>query len=278
VIWRPAYVGRAPGNRPESANESQKQHQKYLAGKRGDSPLPTDAEFIVATVQWIEEYNETRLESLDHRTPNEVMEEAHPERNRPKINARLMDILFSERTKRIVQKGGCVQLDGMRYEPTDESLFALDVRQGREVAILRDPYNLGEAIAADSETLQFIGELRMQQFIAQCPNGRITRDQIKAAMRRERSLRKGYAEYLATLSALAANQGWKTEREALLERAGVLTGTNGPRALPETAAPGALGRSPQLPPARSQRVLRPAFVSDTIERDADVFADVKVED
>jgi transposase InsO family protein len=238
VLWRPAYVGNAPGNRPEDAGESQKQHAKYLAGKRANSPLPTDAEFIVATVQWIEEYNQTRLETLQHRTPNEVMEEAHPERVRPKINPRLLDILFSERTKRIVQKGGCVQLDGMRYEPTDESLFALDLRQGREVAILRDPYNLGEATAADAETLQFIGELRIQEFIAQCPNGQITRDQIKAAMRRERGLRRGYAEYLATLSVIATNQGWKTEREALVDRALARTGTDG-AAVPAMAIPGA---------------------------------------
>src|SRR6266699_468481 len=275
VLWRPAYVGNAPGNRPESADESQKQHAKYLAGKRGESPLPTDAEFILATVQWIEEYNETRLEALDHRTPNEVMEEAHPERRRQKVNPRLLDILFSERTKRIVQKGGCVQLDGMRYEPTDESLFALDARWKCEVAILRDPYNLGEAVAADAETLQFIGALRIQEFVAQCPNGQITRDQIKAAMRRERGLRKGYAEYLATLSAIAANQGWKTERELLLERAGVLTGTDGRAALPAGAAPGAVRG--QLPRPRAQRQLQPAFISDAAAEDADVFRDLKLE-
>lgn len=273
VLWRPAYVGNKPGNRPESATESQKQHAKYLAGKRGASPLPTDAEFIVATVQWIEEYNDTRLETLDHRTPNEVMEEAHPERNRPKVNPRLLDILFSERTKRVVQKGGCVQLDGMRYEPTDESLFALDTRQGREVAILRDPYNLGEAIAADAETLQFIGELRMQQFVAQCPNGQITRDQIKAAMRRERSLRKGYAEYLAALSAIASNQGWKTEREALVERALARTGTDG-RLLP-AAAPGARGESA---PVSRAREVAPTFVSDAVAQDAAIFNKIEMED
>ncbi len=267
VLWRPAYVGNMPGNRPESADESQHQHKKYLAGKRGSSPLPTDAEFIVATVQWIEEYNETRLETLDHRTPNEVMEAAHPERNRPKINPRLLDILFPERTKRIVQKGGCVQLDGMRYEPVDESLFALDTRQGREIAILRDPYNLGEAIAADAETLQFVGELRIQQFVAQCPNGQITRDQIKAAMRRERSLRKGYADYLAVLSAVASNQGWKTEREALMERAIARTGTDG-RLLP-AAAPGALPR--QLPASRERRPDQPAFISDAVAEDVEFW-------
>jgi hypothetical protein len=275
VIWRPAYLGNAPGNQPESGRESQKEHDKYLAGKRGDSPLPTDAEFIVATVQWIEEYNGTRLEALDHRTPNEVMEEAHPERNRPKVNPRLLDILFSERTKRVVQKGGCVQLDGMRYEPTDLSLFSMDARQGREVAILRDPYNLGEAIAADAETLQFIGELRMQEFIAQCPNGQITRDQIKAAMRRERSLRRGYAEYLAALSALAAGQGWQTEREALMERAGILTGIDDRPALPTAAIPGARLISERAIPQKVSSPFVDDAVRDFLAKDPDFLAEEK---
>jgi hypothetical protein len=223
-------------------------------------------------VQWIDEYNDTRLESLDHRTPNEVMEEQRPERSRVPVNSRLLDVLFSERVKRTVLAGGCVELDRMRYEPVDASLFALDARKGRQVAVLRDPYNLGEAVAADPETLQFIGELRIQQFVAQCPNGRITRDQIKAGLRRERSLRRGYAEYLAALQAIASSQGWKTEREALLERAGVRTGTDNRAALPPVGVPGAR-RLAAGPPRLSS-----PFVSDAAERDAEVFAKVEVEE
>ncbi len=272
VLWRPAYLGNKPGNKPESAKESEKQHAKYLAGKRGDSPLPTDAEFIAATVQWIEEYNETRWQPLNHRTPNEVMEEARPERNRPKINPRLLDILFSVRDARVVQAGGCVQLNCMRYEPTEESLYAMANLQGRQVAILRDPYNLENAVAADMETLQFIGELRIQELIAQCPNGRITREQIKARLRLERGQRRGYGEYLAAVSAIATNQAWGTEREALVERALARTGTDG-RLLP-AAAPGARGAAP----ARRYHAMQPAFVSDAVAEDAEAFLDVKAED
>jgi transposase InsO family protein len=275
VIWGDAYMGNKPGNCPEKARLAQKHHADFLKGKRADTPLPSDAEFIVATVQWIEEYNETRLESLDHRTPNEMMEEKHPERNRPKVNPRLLDVLFSERTKRVVQKGGCVQLDGMRYEPTDESLFTLDARQGREVAILRDPYNLGEAIAADAETMQFIGELRMQQFVAQCPNGRFTRDQINAGMRRERTLRRGYAEWLAALSAIGTSRGWKTEREALMERAIARTGTDGATPLLPASVPGVRG---EAPPARLAAEVQPAIVSDAVALDADIFQKIELEE
>jgi len=274
VRWRPAYLGNKPGACPEDARESQKLHEDFLKGKRANSPLPLDAEFIAAAIQFIDRENSTRLEALQGRTPNEAMEEAHPERNRPKVAPRLLDILFSERTKRIVQKGGCVQLDGMRYEPTDESLFALDTRQGREVAILRDPYNLGEAVAADAETLQFVGDLRIQEFVAQCPNGRITRDQIKAAMRRERSLRRGYAEYLAALSALATNQGWKSEREELMEAAGLRTGTDA-RLLPAAAVPGARG---EAAPAATKRPISSAFVSDDVAKDADIFRIIELDD
>jgi hypothetical protein len=270
VLWGASYLGNKPGNRSEAAREAEKQHAKFVAGKRSDSPLPTDAEFISATVQFAEEYNDSRLEALDHRTPNEVMEEAHPEGKRSQINPRLLDILFCERAKRVVLAGGCVQLDGMRYEPTDKSLFALDVRKGQQVTVLRDPYNLGEAVAADSETLQFIGELRIQEFIAQCPNGRFTRDQIKAAMRRERGLRRGYADYLALLSALASNRGWKTEREELVERAIARTGTDG-RLLP-AAVPGALG---EAPPSRKKSEVGPTFVSDAAAEDRELFAEFR---
>lgn len=255
LMWGESYLGNKPGNCPEKARLAQKHHEEFLKGKRADTPLPTDVHFIAATIQWIYEFNEeTRLSTLDGRTPSEVMEEQYPEGNRPQINPRLLDILFWERTKRVVKKGGCVDLDGMRYEPTDESLFALDGRTKQEVAILRDPYNLGDAIAADAETLQFIGELRVQEFVAQCPGGRITRDQIKAAMRREHGLRRGYAEYLALLSAVASNQGWKTEREELVERAMARTGTDS-RLLP-AAVPGAR-RAAEVP--RTSEISSPSL-------------------
>jgi transposase InsO family protein len=275
VLWRPAYIGNKPGNCPESGRLAQKQHEDFLKGKRADSPLPLDAEFVAATIQWIDEYNDTRLESLQHRTPNETMEEAHPERNRAAVNPRLLDVLFSERVKRTVLAGGCVELERMRFEPTDASLFAMDVRKGRQVVICRDPYNLGEAVAADAETMQFIGELRIQQVVGQTPNGQITRDQIQAAMRRERSLRKGYAGYLAALQAIASNQGWPTERQALLERAGVRTGTDNRKLLPAGAVPGAVGAEPRT---RQAKEIAPTFISDAVAQDAQVFEKIETGD
>jgi len=162
----------------------------------------------------------------------------------------------------------------MRYEPEDSSLAALDTRQGQRVAILRDPYNLGEAVAADADTMQFVGELHIQEWIAQAPNGRITRDQIKAAMRKQRAMTRGYSDYLAALSVLAVNSDWKTEREDLVIRA---TGTYGMTA-PASSVPGAARDQKCLPPARGQRVVQPAFVSDAVAQDMDIFREIKVED
>jgi hypothetical protein len=252
ILWasEDAYVGNKPGACPETARAAQRRHALYVKGKRNTSPLPSDAEFALAAIQWIDEYNATRLESLDFRSPNQVMDEQFAPASRPQVNPRALDVLFSERAKRTVLQGGCVELDRMRYEPTDAGLFPLDVRQGRQILVLRDPYNLGEAVALDPETHEFVGELVVQLPIDQSPNGHITRDQIKAAMRKERALKRGYADYLELLRNVATAQGWRSEKDLLLERAGlrenVRTGTD-PRVL--SAAPGArlLGASPAAP-------------------------------
>jgi hypothetical protein len=269
-IWRPAYLGNRPTNRPESAELADARHEEFLKGKREKSPLPTDAEFLAGTIQFIEEDNAAPREKLGNRTPDEVMEEAWPARHRTFVNPRLLDILFAERDIRTVTAGGCVQLDNRKYEPTDESLFALDVLQGRQVLIARDPYNLQTAVAADPDTFQFIGEMRIQEFIGQSPNGQITRDQIKAGMRRQRALRKGYGEYLALLQGWASASGWQTEREALLERAGVRTGTDGET--PLRGVPGA--QRVRLPRPRVRALPQPAFVSDAVAEDSGSFANL----
>jgi transposase InsO family protein len=246
ILWRAsgAYIGNKPGNCPESGRIAQHQHALYLKQKRSTSPLPADSQFILSAIQWMDEYNSTRLESLDHRSPNEVMDEQFPLATRPQVNPRALDLLFSERVERVIGRGGSVQLDRMSYEPTDESLCAFSAREGRKVWILRDPYNLSDATGVDIESpQQFIGELHVQFPMEQSPNGYRTRDQIQARMRRERGLKRGYADFIEFLRGMGQAQGWRTEAELLLDR-GSRTGTDN-RALPAGAAPG----------ARSQRAL-----------------------
>lgn len=273
-IWRPAYLGNKPGNRPESADLAQKLHEEFLAGKRLESPLPTDALFLTATIQWIEEYNDKPLDTLGGRRPNDVMERERPDRSRVPVNPRLLDILFCERVSRTVTQGGCVRVDNMMYEPTEESLCAMHALSDQEVIVVRDPYNLQEATANHPESLMFIGELRVKEFMAQCPNGHITRDLLNAEARKRGALRKGYSEYLAWNLATATRLGWKSELGSLLERAGVRTGTDD--AVPMRGLPGS--RNPRLPAARPHKLLQPAFVSDAVEAHADAFRDLKVED
>ena len=149
----------------------------------------------------------------------------------------MLNVLFSERERRKVQRGGTVKLDNRVYQPTETSLGALSMIEGREVLVLRDSYALENAVVLEPDTMAFIGELQLQEFVAQCPNGHFTRDQIKANERRVTHLRKQFTGHLAWLAGMAERQGWKSEREVLLEKAGFAACADGTRLL--AAAPGA---------------------------------------
>ncbi|MGC1486112.1 MAG: hypothetical protein WA789_20165 [Candidatus Acidiferrum sp.] len=277
-MWGDAYLGNSPKNRREHARVAEHVHKRYLEGKASDSPLPADAQFIAAGIQWIEEYNNSPLKQLGGRTPNQVMEEAWPEASRTKIDPRALDILLWEPVVRTVEKGGCVRMDSMWYEPTEEYTYAIANLQGQRIHVLRDPYNLSDAVAVTEDRI-FLGELRPKEFIAQDNANPITRDQIQAAMKEQRRLKKMHSQHLAILSLISEQCGWRTERELLEERAAKamgLTGTDGRAALPAAAVPGASRTAPQS--RRLERQMQPAFVSDAVKEDAGFFSDVKVED
>lgn len=275
-MWGDAYIGNSPKNRREYAGLAQHAHKEYLSGKRDESPLPADAILIAAGIQFIEEYNNSPLRQLGGRTPLQVMEEAWPESARRKPDPRALDILLWEPVVRTVEKGGCVRMDNVSYEPTDEYLYPVSNLQGRKVHILRDPYNLSDAIVV-TEDRKFVGELRPKEFVDQDPSNPITRDQIQAATKEQRRLKKMHSEHLAILGLIAQRQGWRTERELLLERAGLsATGTDDARALPAGAVPGATRGTART--TRAPRNLQPAFVSDAVKEDGDFFRDVRVED
>lgn len=285
--WRPAYLGNRPGARPEDADRAEKQHKEFLAGKRASSPLPTDAEFIVGANQFFTEENAAPRESLKNSTPDEVFAEHYPEQRREIPDARLLDVLFSERIRLTVQAGGCVQTKGVRYEPADTaSLGSLCVLQGKQILLLRDPYNLAVATAADAETHEFVGDLVWQEFIAQCPNGRITQDQIAAGQRRKNTVKRAYMEYVRLIGAIAASQGWKTEAQLLIERSIARTGTdNAALATPgaQRALPGARREQPSSPfvddaAADVIAAFAPTFISDGVEEDTDFLKKIELED
>jgi len=146
-----------------------------------------------------------------------------------------------------LSEGGCVQLDNARYEPADPaSLGALCVRIGEDVLIARDPYNLGEAAAFDSDGLRFLGALRAQALLEQGPS---SHEQVRESMRQRRQFRRGVAAYVHYLEDARRAAGVPTELEALALRAGLATGS---AALPVDLAPGArapraLGPAPAAP-------------------------------
>jgi transposase InsO family protein len=266
--WRPAYCGSKPSNRPEDCKRAEKEHAEFLAGKRDRSPFPPDAAIIRAMIQFFEEENARPREALDERTPDQVFAEQCPPDSLQIPSARMLDVLLSDRIKLTVQAGGCVQTKRVRYTPTDESLGPMVMREKQKILLLRDPYNLAVATAADPETGEFIADMTWQEFVAQCPNGRITADQISAGMRKARGVQRAFREYDDLMETIAQSQGWKTEGELLLERAGVRTGTDG-RVL--SAAPGARQPDASAPP-------RKQLASTFPEPLPDDFGPVRMED
>ena len=250
-IFGDAYQGNSTARRTEYNEAAQKRHGKWLAGKAPHSPLPTDVEGIGACIAWMRRENNRPRKYLGGLTPLQALEEKHPPHARRMAGPGLLNMLLAERDLRTVQKGGCVQLDNRRYEPTESSLAALSDLKGSEVIVLRDPYSLENAVALDPQEMAFVGELQIQEFVAQCPNGHITRDAIKANERRVAFLRNRFTGYLAWLAVIAERQGWKSERTILLQEAGFATGTDG-RALPPAAIPGAGVRKALPAPAPPQ--------------------------
>lgn len=277
-LWKPAYLGNKPGACPPECREAQKQHDEYLRGKHSKSPLPTDAEFILGATKWIEEYNARPMDRFDGRSPNEVFDESFPITARNPVPRRALDFLLSSPIERTVQQGGCVRIEKVWYEPSDFYLGAMSNLQGRKVLLIVDDYNLAEAVAVDAETGEFIAEMAPKGFVGQDPSNPITRDMIQAHMRNQRSMQRARADWLGMLAAIASASGWKTERQSLLERAGLKTGTDDRMALPSGAVPGAM--QPRKIAANSSAPrLAPAFVSDAVEPgDAALFAQVEEED
>jgi hypothetical protein len=218
LLWRPAWCGRKPGQCPEDCRKAQKMHQQFRAGKRADSPLPSDADFILAARKWIEEYNAAPHSKLGGCSPNEVFDAGHPLERRGQLDRRLLDVLFWQREERMVLQGGCVELLNARYEPTDETLLSMDALQGRRVVVKYDPFNLGRALALDQEG-RFVGELRAQKFLTQSAHGRVSADDIHAAKRRESKVRRNYCDTLESVALESRARGWKSEAAQLLERA-----------------------------------------------------------
>ena len=270
AMWGAAYAGNRPQNCRPECREAQRQHKEFLDEKRRESPLPTDEALVAAAREWIWEYNyETKLEALDGRTPENVMNEQYPAASRRPASEIDLTRLLSEKCERKILAGGCVEIDRMSYQPDDASLGPLAHAQGKRLTILRDPYNLGDAAAID-ERGGYVGSLKLKVLVNQDPESAITRDDIKEGMRRQRAILRACRDYQELLKSTAAMQGWKWEHELLLERATSRTGTDH-FAAAKAAAPGA--RRPALPAEAASATASP-FVSDSVAKYRGAFDDV----
>jgi len=254
LIYGDAYQGRSPQHRNEYHVEAMKSHKQFLLGKRADSPLPTDVEVIAGTLAWMQRENNRPRKMLGGRSPLQVLQEQCPQPQRP-AGRDLLNVLFCERDLRTIGRAGEIRLDNRVYEPADEAtlrMMSYYEGQGEKKAlILRDPYALEEAVALHADSMKLLGNLQLKEFVGQCPGGHLTRDAIRANARKVGHLKKMYSGYLGFLLAMAQSQGWKTERQVLLEEAGfggqIATAAPGANALPPAVLQRAKVAAPQSP-------------------------------
>lgn len=256
-LWKPAYTGSNPRRCLPECRQAQKEHDRYLAGKRQNSPLPADAEVIAAALKWVDEYNRAPRTSLGGRAPLDIFAGCPPERRQP-ASPLTLTCLLGKRDRRIVQRGGTVELDRLRYEPAEESLGAITAWIGREIVLARDPFNLAEALALDPVTNELLGELSLVQPVAQSPHGRLSQDHIRTMRRREQAVKRQAMSYLYALEAVSRAQGWQTERERL-SRAAL-------PAAAEAVAAAAPGARAIAAPTRETYQLDSPFVDDAVRK------------
>jgi hypothetical protein len=205
-----SYCGNKPENRPEACNLLLAQHQRAL--KQGEqSPLPRASTGIAATVYWIERcYNQAHRHSghgMGGRTPEQVLRSGWSVEQeataRKQLSPRALDELLWDRQKRKVSNE-CVQMYNAQYEPADDySCGSLRAWNGLEVLVAADPHNLGDAIAINPETGEFIAALQSKQLLA----WGASRDLIRANMRQQRRARKAVEDYNSLLAAWAGGRG-----------------------------------------------------------------------
>ncbi len=239
--WGPFYSGHSPKERPEECDQVLAEHQKLMkSGQIEQSPLPLASEFLQLAAYWISEYNAEHKhtgQGMDGRTPNEIFDAEYPVGQRRPCDPRALDVLLRRREVRVVREGGCIELDGHRYEPVlNDSLRNMTLEIEKRVLIACDPANMGEAIAMDLEG-NYLATLQASKLME---HGPVSRDEIRASMRQRSRVRRAMKDYIGGLIARSESRGELSEIEILRERAGLAARpmrVQRTRALPAVAIP-----------------------------------------
>lgn len=248
TIFGVAYAGNKPANRPDACTDAINTHKAALkalrSGQKLNTPLPAASHAINLYRQWLHEYNhETAHRGLgmDGRAPMQVFSEllANPRRVK---NIAEIEELFWDRQKRKVSN--CrIQLFNTFYEGKDaDAKEALYLANGTEIEVACDPFNIGEALAFDSQR-RFLGRLVAQKFIER---GVTSQEEVKQHMKFARGTRKKVAELWDTVRA-----GVPTEMELMSQRALISAERHSPvsamPALPVSRVKGALAAAAAAP-------------------------------
>ncbi len=168
------------------------------------TPLPAASLAIRATVEWIERcYNREHPHTghgMGRRTPEQVFRAgyalAEQQKNAAALSPRALDEFLRDRQRRQVFNSGCVRMYKAQFEPADaESLAVLRCWDDQEVLVAADPHNVGDAVAYNPETGEFLGALVSKTLLAWGES----QDTIRARMRAQRRTRRAAAQYVALL-------------------------------------------------------------------------------
>jgi hypothetical protein len=192
------------------------------SGAVDQSPLPLASEFVQVAAHWIATYNAQHKHSgrgMDGRTPDEIFDAEYPQSARQLCDPRALDVLLRRRETRKVLEGGCIEINGQRYEPADAASSAamtLDIE--RRVLIACDPANMGEAIALDLDG-HYLATLQASKLME---HGPVSRDEIRASMRQRSLVKRAMKEYVGGLIARSYGRGEESELDLLRSNAGVV--------------------------------------------------------
>lgn len=247
VLWRPFYSGTSPKDRPEECDQVLAEHKKLMkSGLVANSPLPLASEFMQCATQWIGEYNARHHHSgrgMDGKAPDELFDAEYPVGQRRACDPRALDVLLRRRETRKVLEGGCIELNGHRYEPADAgSAASMTLEIERTVIVACDPANMGEAVAMDLDG-HYLATLHAMRLM---DHGPVSRDEVRASMRQRRMVKRAMKDYVSGLIASSYARGESSDLEQLRDRAGIvpMQRVQRARALPVSSAVPAVAAAP----------------------------------
>jgi hypothetical protein len=226
------YTSGSPFTRPKATEEAMARHRRLLkAGRVSESTHPTDAQFILGCLSWLDEYNNTPQtgEGMEGCSPNQVYEATRNPNARPAPSAENLVELMGERVRRQVRECA-VTINKYRYtpRPNDRQAWAAmhevnSCGTGAEILVAYNPSEPEYAIALTLDG-RFLAWLEAEQLMLFAPNDFQTQQAIGQSMEIRRGLEKATRQSLQAIAGAARANGARSAQELLYGRLALADG------------------------------------------------------